>query len=513
MAFAATRAPYGTTPSAGCATPASRAPTYGIRSGCSTPTYGQVAVALGEVEPVADHELVRDLEADVAHGHVDLAPLGLRQQGADLERGRLARLQVAHQVRERQPRVDDVLDDEHVPARDVDVEVLEDPHDARGVGRRAVARDRHEVDLARDDELAHQVGHEEDGALEHADEQQVAARVVGRDLRAERRDALLARRPRRSGSRRRPRSTSLTGLLRADDDAVPAGRDGDPGYGDDLVGVRRPPARRPARLSAPSRPRADPAPSCGGLPDDPPAGAPRTSRSRPVGLERPGPPGDRCPRAGACRTRVRRGRRRRGRRPSCRRARRAARRATPRGAAAGAGARSPSASRFASAPGWRRRSRGRISSRISPRAVSRLVASTRTGEAVLAAVGGRLLARDVEQRSHDAVLAAHLDPARRAARDDPVEHGLDLVRGGVAGRAQPRARGRRVAKLAHRRLGRRRLDADDAAPIEVRAVLGVGVGVGAPHAVVDVHGSDVVAERARARARGRSSRRRPRRGT
>ena len=33
---------------------------------------------------------------------------------------------------------------------------------------------------------AHQVGHEEDGALEHADEQEVAPVVVGRDLRAER---------------------------------------------------------------------------------------------------------------------------------------------------------------------------------------------------------------------------------------------------------------------------------------------------------------------------------------
>ena len=55
------------------------------------------------------------------------------------------------------------------------VEVLEDPHDARGVGRRAVGGDGHEVDLARRRRCcAHQVGQEEDGALEHADQQQVA---------------------------------------------------------------------------------------------------------------------------------------------------------------------------------------------------------------------------------------------------------------------------------------------------------------------------------------------------
>src|SRR5205823_2079421 len=104
---------------------------------------------------------------------------------------RLARLQVPDQVGQREARVDDVLDDEHVPAVDVDVEVLEDPHDAGRVGGGAVARDRHEVDLAGHADLAHQVGHEEDGALQHADEQEVASLVVGRDLPAELADPLV----------------------------------------------------------------------------------------------------------------------------------------------------------------------------------------------------------------------------------------------------------------------------------------------------------------------------------
>ena len=91
--------------------------------GVQDPDVGQVAVPLGEVEPVADHEAIRDLEADVADGHVDLAPLRLGQERADLERRGLARAEGAAQVGERQPRVDDVLDDQHVPARDVDLEV------------------------------------------------------------------------------------------------------------------------------------------------------------------------------------------------------------------------------------------------------------------------------------------------------------------------------------------------------------------------------------------------------
>ena len=41
----------------------------------------QVAVPLGEIEAVADHEPVRDLEPDVPHRHVDLAArLPLRAQ-------------------------------------------------------------------------------------------------------------------------------------------------------------------------------------------------------------------------------------------------------------------------------------------------------------------------------------------------------------------------------------------------------------------------------------------------
>src|SRR5688500_9555839 len=103
----------------------------------------KVPISLSVVEPVADDEAIRDLEADVADWDFDLAPRGFREQSADLERGRLARPQVAHQVRERQARVDDVLHHEHVPPLERDVEVFEDADDARGVARCAIAGDGH----------------------------------------------------------------------------------------------------------------------------------------------------------------------------------------------------------------------------------------------------------------------------------------------------------------------------------------------------------------------------------
>ena len=97
-----------------------------------------------------------------------------------------ARAEAAQQVLERQPGVDDVLDDQHVAVLDRGVEILEDAHDPGGVGRRAVGGDRHEIDLHRDLDQAHQVGEEEHRALQHPHQQQRRrCRVVARDLLAE----------------------------------------------------------------------------------------------------------------------------------------------------------------------------------------------------------------------------------------------------------------------------------------------------------------------------------------
>ena len=81
--------------------------------------------------------------------------------------------EVAQQPGQRQPGVDDVLDDQHVAVVDVLVEVLEDAHHARGRRRRPVGADGHELQLGRERDRPGEVGDEEDRALEHRDEQQV----------------------------------------------------------------------------------------------------------------------------------------------------------------------------------------------------------------------------------------------------------------------------------------------------------------------------------------------------
>src|SRR3954462_9020984 len=77
---------------------------------------GQVPVALGVVQAVADDELVRDVEADVAHRDLDLDRVGFAQQRADLEAGRLPAAEVLQQPGQGEAGVDDVLEHQHVLA-------------------------------------------------------------------------------------------------------------------------------------------------------------------------------------------------------------------------------------------------------------------------------------------------------------------------------------------------------------------------------------------------------------
>src|SRR5919107_5764289 len=87
---------------------------------------GEVAVGPRVIEPVSDDELVGHLEAEVPDVEVRTPPGGFGEEGADLERGRLAGEQGTPQVGEREARIYDVLDYKDVTACNVLFEVLED---------------------------------------------------------------------------------------------------------------------------------------------------------------------------------------------------------------------------------------------------------------------------------------------------------------------------------------------------------------------------------------------------
>jgi hypothetical protein len=90
----------------------------------------------------------------------------------------------------RQPGVDHVLDEQHVAATDVSVEILEQPHAARAAGTPAVvAGELDEVDAMHDRGGPREVGQEHEARLERADEERLPPGVVLGDLRAELGDA------------------------------------------------------------------------------------------------------------------------------------------------------------------------------------------------------------------------------------------------------------------------------------------------------------------------------------
>src|SRR5215470_9505072 len=103
---------------------------------------GQPPVVPRQIEAIAHHEAIGDHEAHVVEGHLDLPPLDLVEEGADLEAPRMPGLEIAPQVVDGPSAVHDVLDQDHVAALDGYGQVRGEAHRARGAARhlRAPAR-------------------------------------------------------------------------------------------------------------------------------------------------------------------------------------------------------------------------------------------------------------------------------------------------------------------------------------------------------------------------------------
>src|SRR5262245_43681990 len=91
--------------------------------------------AASVVQAVADDELVVDFKADVLDRYVDLSAAGLAEQTGSPQACRISGVEDVLQIREREPGVDDVFDDDHMPVFQRDIEILEKPNLARALGR------------------------------------------------------------------------------------------------------------------------------------------------------------------------------------------------------------------------------------------------------------------------------------------------------------------------------------------------------------------------------------------
>src|SRR5215472_17070575 len=151
---------------------------------------GQVAVALGVVQPVADDKFVRDAEADVISHDRLFAARWLVQQGGNLERLRLMRQQNALQIGEGEAGIQDVFHQNYVLVAQGMVYVFRKPHLARRIppafqllsraGTVAVARYADEIECRVKLHLPCQVAKKNRGPLEHAHEDdRLPGKVVG----------------------------------------------------------------------------------------------------------------------------------------------------------------------------------------------------------------------------------------------------------------------------------------------------------------------------------------------
>jgi hypothetical protein len=84
---------------------------------------------------------------------------------------------------QRQPRVHDVLDEDHVPLGERGIDVLQQPHSTLSAA--LVRCELDDVERVRDGERAGDVREEDDARLERRDQDRIEARVITRDLVAE----------------------------------------------------------------------------------------------------------------------------------------------------------------------------------------------------------------------------------------------------------------------------------------------------------------------------------------
>jgi hypothetical protein len=104
--------------------------------------------------------------------------------------GRLS--QHVEQIRQRQARVDDVLDDHDMPSFDAGVEILDEPYFAGRPRRLLITRHHDEVERApRQRQVPHEIGKEHERPLQDAHEMHrlVAAGIIASDVGGEFGDA------------------------------------------------------------------------------------------------------------------------------------------------------------------------------------------------------------------------------------------------------------------------------------------------------------------------------------
>ncbi len=150
--------------------------------------FGQRAPALVQAEAVTCEQLVRHGEPDEAKRQlVDEPPVRTIEERHRREACRLAQPECPAEEVERQTRVDDVLDEQHVTPFERRVDVLQEPYaSVLAVG---VRRELDHVERVGDPKCPREVGEEHDARLQWRDEDRIEPVVRLGDLRTQLRDS------------------------------------------------------------------------------------------------------------------------------------------------------------------------------------------------------------------------------------------------------------------------------------------------------------------------------------
>src|SRR5690242_5261656 len=151
----------------------------------------EVAVTLREIQAIAHHEFVGNLETDVVRPHLLDARRGLTQKRGHAQRARSALQKHALKISKSPAGIQDVFNENRVEALDAVVQILGQSNLAGTVGGLPIAGHRDEIQGYFEINLPDQIGEENRCALEDTDEVQALAAEIGGDSAAQLADSPL----------------------------------------------------------------------------------------------------------------------------------------------------------------------------------------------------------------------------------------------------------------------------------------------------------------------------------
>ena len=134
------------------------------------------------IQSISNQKFIRCIETNKFRIVLETAGDSFVEQSAYLKRSRLALLQYSHETIQSAARINDVLDQQNVPAFQLSFGVEDQLHGTARHHPIPITRRHQEIDLQRTSYLSHQIAEEDEASFEQAEHQQIAVGISGSDL-------------------------------------------------------------------------------------------------------------------------------------------------------------------------------------------------------------------------------------------------------------------------------------------------------------------------------------------